>query len=60
MDIDTIQKRVEYIKTVRKAYLSRLSTLEENRRTILNNFSEVLKNKKIEEIQKSLHHRYGL
>lgn len=59
MDSNTIQKKVVYIKTVRKAYLDQLSVLEQKQQAILNNFSEALREKKLAEIKKTFRHLYG-
>ncbi|MCC7160677.1 hypothetical protein IT399_03085 [Candidatus Nomurabacteria bacterium] len=54
MTKEEIQKEVKQIKNIYKSYLDRLLVLRQQQDKIIIDFSEVLKNKKIEKIKKQL------
>jgi hypothetical protein len=54
MTKDEIQKQIEQIEVVYKQYLAQLSELKRKQDKILNDFSEVLKNKKLDQLKKQI------
>ena len=56
MTKEEIQKQVKQIDTIYKSYLDQLLELKKKQDQIINDFSEILKNKKLEEIRKSFSH----
>lgn len=54
MDKQEIQKRVEQIEVIYKSYLGQLLELKKKQDKIISDFSEALKNKKLDELRKKL------
>ncbi len=54
MTKEEIQKQVEQIETIYKSYLDQLLELKKKQDKIISNFSEALKNKKLDELRKKV------
>ncbi len=54
MTKEEIQKQVEQIETIYKSYLDQLLELKKKQDKIISDFSEALKNKKLDELRKKL------
>jgi hypothetical protein len=54
MTKEEIQNQTEQLEAIHKSYLARLLELKKKQNEIITDFSEVLKNKKIEKIKKQL------
>lgn len=54
MTKEEIQKQVEQIEVIYKSYLDQLLELKKKQDKIISDFSEALKNKKLDELRKSL------
>ena len=54
MTKEEIQKQVDQIETIYKSYLDQLIELKNKQDKIIIDFSEALKNKKLDEIRKKL------
>jgi|GEM_PF-2788854 len=54
MTKEEIQKSIEQIEALHKSYLDQLLELKRKQDKIITDFSEALKNKKLDELRKSL------
>ena len=54
MTKEEIQKQVSRIEAIYRSYLDQLLELQKKQDKIISDFSEALKNKKIEELKKSI------
>ena len=54
MTKEEIQKQVEQIEAIYKSYLDQLLELKKKQDKIISDFSEALKNKKLDELRKKL------
>ena len=54
MTKEEIQKQIEQIEALHKSYVDQLLELKKKQDKIISDFSEALKNKKLNELRKSL------